>query len=226
METVIIDNKTDFRSKTGLRVKIYRSITEVNEGAWDAVAGENRIVCSHKFMETLEKSGYGDGRCYYPVVYDGDEIIAHTSVYLMSTEMDLCAQGTLKNIIGTVRGKWKGFFILRSLECGPPISAGNTISFKSGIKRVEVLALLCDAIEGLAKSLGISFILFRDFDDEETKFYDLLKERGYMELHNLPTAELKIRWKTFNEYLDSMRSNYRHKITKRMDTFVKENISY
>lgn len=221
METSVLNN-----TKTRLRVKIHKSITELAEDAWDSIIGKNRIVCSYKFMETLEKSGYGDGRCYYPVVYDGDEIIAHTSVYLMSTEMDLCAQGNLKNIIGTVRDKWKEFFILRSLECGPPISAGNTISFKNDVKRPEVLELLCDAIEGLAKSLGISFILFRDFRDEEAPFYGLLKERGYMELHNLPTAELKIRWKTFNEYLDSMRSNYRHKITKRMDTAVKENISF
>jgi len=225
LETSILNSKTDLNSKTGIRVKTYRSITEVNEGEWDAIVGNDRTFCTHKYIEALERSGFGEGRCYYPVVYDGDEIIAHTSVYLMSTEMDLCAQGTVKNVINTVRGKWNNFFILRSLECGSPISTGNTISLKSGVKRAEVLQLLCDAIEDLTKSLGISFILFRDFYNEEMEFYDFLKERGYMKLHNLPTAALKIRWKSFGEYLDSMHSNYRRKIVKRMDKCAKANVS-
>ncbi|MBU4377153.1 MAG: GNAT family N-acetyltransferase [Candidatus Omnitrophica bacterium] len=225
MKAPILNNETGLNGKTGIRVKIYRSITEVSESAWGAVAGEGRILCAHKFIEALEKSGFGGDRCYYPVVYDGNEIIAHTSAYFMNTEMDLCAQGAVKDIIDTVRGNWKNFFILRSLECGPPISTGNTISFKNGVKRADVFELLCDSIEGLAKSLGISFILFRDFYNDEVKFYDILKERGYMKLHNLPTAELKIRWKSFGEYLDSMHSNYRRKIVKRIDKCAKAGIS-
>src|SRR3990167_4183003 len=111
METLLLNSETGLNTKTGLRVKIYRSTSEIDETAWDAVCGKDRTLCSYGFMEVLEKSGLGNEKCYYPVVYDGDEMIAHTSVYLMSTEMDLCAQGTLKNIIGTIRGKWKGFFI-------------------------------------------------------------------------------------------------------------------
>lgn len=189
----------------------------MDEGAWDAIVGKDRILCTHKCVEAMEKSGVSDGRCYYPVVYDGDEIIAHASVYFIGTELDLCAREAVKKIIDLIRRKWKNFFILRSLECGPPISIGNTISFKDGVKRDETLRLLSHAIEQLAKELGINFILFRDFYNEETEFYDLLKERGYMKIRNLPKAEIKIKWKSFDEYLDSMRSNYRRKIIKRMD---------
>ncbi|MFH0839729.1 MAG: GNAT family N-acetyltransferase [Candidatus Omnitrophota bacterium] len=225
METSILNNKTGLNGRPGIRVKIYRSIAEVSEATWDAIVGEGRILCTHKFIEAMEKSGFGGSRCYYPVVYDGDEIIAHTSAYFMNTEMDLCAQGAVKDIIDTVRGNWKNFFILRSLECGSPISTGNAISFKNGVKRAEVFELLCDAIEGLARELGISFILFRDFHNKEMEFYDILKKRGYMKLHNLPTAELKIRWKSFGEYLDSMHSHYRRKIVRRMDKCAKAGVS-
>jgi predicted N-acyltransferase len=231
LETSILNSKTDFYSKTdfsgktGIRVKTYRSIAEVNEGEWDAIVGKDRILCTHKYIEALEKSGVNEGRCYYPVVYDGDEIIAHASVYFISTELDLCAQGAIKKIINLVRRKWKNFFILRSLECGPPISVGNAISFKDGVNRAETFRLVCHEIESLAKGLGINFILFRDFYNEEMEFYDLLKERGYMKIHNLPKAEIKIRWKTFDEYLNSMRSNYRYKIVKRIDKCAKANIS-
>ncbi|MDD5681049.1 MAG: GNAT family N-acetyltransferase [Candidatus Omnitrophica bacterium] len=225
METSILNSEIRLGGKTGIRVKIHRSITEVNEYAWDAIVGKDRILCTHKFVEAVEKSGFGDGRCYYPVVYDGDEIIAHASVYFIRTELDLCFRGPAKKVINMVRRKWKNFFILQSLECGPPVSAGNTVSLKDGAKTAETLQLISHTIEELAKELGINFILFRDFYNEEMEFYDLLKERGYMTLHNLPKAEIKVRWKTFDEYLDSMHSNYRRKIVKRMDKCAKANVS-
>jgi len=208
-----------------MKVKIYRSITELSEAEWDAIVGKDRILCTHKCIEAIEKSGFGEGRCYYPVVYDGNEIIAHASAYFISTELDLFAQGVIRKMICLVRRKWKNFFILRSLECGSPISIGNTISFRDGIDRAGALGALCHGIEGLAKELGINFLLFRDFYNEEVEFYDLLKERGYMKIHNLPNAEIKVRWKSFDEYLNSMRSNYRRKIIKRMDKCAKANIS-
>lgn len=208
-----------------MNVKIYRSITEVHEGLWDAIVGKDQIFCTHKYVEALEKSGMNDGRCYYPVVYDGDKIIAHASAYFISTELDVFAQGAIRKIINLVRRKWKNFLIMRSLECGPPIALGNTLSFKDGVDRAEPLRLLCRGIEELAKELGINFLLFRDFYDNEKELCGLLKERGYAKIHNLPKAEIKIKWKSFDEYLNSMRSNYRCKIVKGMDKCAKANIS-
>ncbi len=208
-----------------MSIKIYRSITEVNENQWDAIVGKDRIFCTHKYVEALEKSGMNEGRCYYVVVYDGDKIIAHACVYSVSTELDVFARGAIKKIIHLVRHKWKNFFIMRSLECGPPIALGNALSFRDGVDCAEALRLLCQRIEELAKELGINFLLFRDFYDDEAELCGLLKERGYAKIHNLPKAEIKIKWKSFDDYLNSMRSNYRCKIVKGMDKCAKANIS-
>jgi len=159
------------------------------------------------------------------VVYDGDRIIAHACVYFISTELDVFAQGPLRKIINLVRRKWKNFFILRSLECGPPIALGRTLSFRDGADRARALRLLCQGMEELAKELGVKFLLFRDFYDDEMELCGLLKERGYEKIHNLPKAEIKVRWKNFDEYLNSMRSNYRCKIVKSIDKCAKANIS-
>lgn len=210
----------------GLNVKIYRSISEISEGAWDSIVDKNRILCSYKYIETLEKSGLNQNNCYYPVVYDGGEIIAHTCAYLTTTEVDLFAQGAIKKITGLIRKRWKSFFTLRILDCGTPIAVGNIVSFREGINRADTLRALCGGVENLAKELGIKFILFRDFSDEDMKFYDILKMRGYTTIHNLPQAEIKIRWKNFDEYLNSMRSNYRCKIVKTMGKAARANISF
>ncbi|MDP3786623.1 MAG: GNAT family N-acetyltransferase [Candidatus Omnitrophota bacterium] len=225
MGTSTLNNKTSLKSSSNLGVKIYRSISEVNEGEWDAIVGEDRIFCTYRYLKALERSGMNEGKCYYVVVYDGSKIVAHASVYSISTELDVFAQGAIKKIIGIVRRKWKNFFVLRSLECGPPIALGRVVSFKDGADRAETLGLLCQGMESIAKELGIKFLLFRDFYDDETQICGLLKERGYEKIHNLPKAEIRVRWKSFDEYLNSMRSNYRCKIVKSMDKCAKANVS-
>jgi len=208
-----------------LHVKIHRSITDVNEGQWDAIVDKNRVFCTHKYIETLERSGMNEGRCYYAVVYEGDEIIAHAAAYFTSAELDIFARGAVRKMIGIARKKWKNFFIMRSLECGPPIALGSAISIKAGADRAEAVRLLCHGLERLAKELRTNFLLFRDFYDHEADLHGHLKARGYSKIHNLPKAEIKIRWKSFDEYLNSMRSSYRSNIVKGMEKCAKANIS-
>lgn len=211
--------------KASLKVKIYRSITEVDESGWDAIVGEDRIFSRHRYVEALEKSSVNEGKCYYPVVYDGDEIVAHTCIYFLITETDVFARGAIKKIILLIRRIWKDFFILKSLESGPPIALGSSFSFKTGLDRAALLKILCREIENLAKELKVKFILLRDFYDNESYFYDILNTMGYSKIHNLPKAEITIRWKSFKEYLDSMRSSYRCRIVKRLETFNKAGVS-
>ncbi len=209
----------------GIEIKIHKSIAEVNESQWDAIVGKDRIFCTHKYLEALEKSGLNEGRCYYVAVYEGGNIIAHTSAYFISAALDVFAQGAIKKMVGLIRRGWKNFFIMRSLECGPPIALGNTLSFGNGAGGAEAFRLLCEGIESLAKELGIKFILFRDFYDREMALCGHLEEHGYANIHNLPKAELKIKWKSFDEYLNSMRSSFRCKIVKSMEKCAKANIS-
>lgn len=209
-----------------MELKIYKSINEINKTEWDAIVGENKIFCTHGFASAVEESGVSRGGHYYPVIYDDNKIIAHACVYFFRTELDLFARGFLKNMINIIRKRWKNLFVLESLECGSPVALGNTISIRSGADYAQAMRALSRGIEGLAKELGIKFILFRDFYDKETEFHAIFKELGYKNIHNLPKAEMKIRWKSFDEYLDSMRSNYRRKIVKRMEKCAQANISF
>ncbi len=203
-----------------MKIKIHNSITEINEKDWDSIVSHDRIICKHQYLEAIENSGINNGRYYYPVVYDNNRIIAHTCLYTISTELDLFAQGPLKKMIDGLRKVWKNFLVLRSLECGTPVALGNTISFRDGTNRLEILELLCRKTEQLAKELHIGTILFRDFYGEEAvSLFDSLVRRGYSRIHNLPNTTIEIRWKTFADYLDSMRSHYKWKIIKRMRKF-------
>jgi len=205
-----------------MEVKVYSSIAEVDEAKWNVIVEKNRLICTHKYIEAVEKSNINDCRFFYPVVYDEGEIIAHATCYYISTELDAFAQGVVKNMVSLIRRRWKGFFILRTLECGTPVAAGNTISFRKDVDRVAILDLLCREIERLAGELRVKVVLFRDFYDEELELFDYFTLVGYTKIHNLPSTKIEIRWKNFDEYLDSMRSQYKYKIIKRMKKCKKD----
>lgn len=207
-----------------MNVKVYRSISEVDRAKWDAIVAKDRLICSYKYIELMEKAGLNEGRHYYVVVYDDNEIVAHTFAYLMKAELDLMAQGMVKKAISLVRRVQKNFFIFRYLECGSPAEVGNSISLKDDTDRSEALRLLCNGIEGLAKELGVKLLVVRDFYDQETEFHDHLKKYGYIKAHNLPKAKIKIRWNAFDEYLNSMRSSFRCKILKNIKKCTDANV--
>ncbi|MFH0976740.1 MAG: GNAT family N-acetyltransferase [Spirochaetota bacterium] len=195
-----------------MEVKVYKSITEIPEPDWDSIVGRNRIICTHRFLEAVEKSNINDCKYYYPVVYDNNKIIAHACAYSISMELDIFAEGITKKIINVIRKVWKNFLIIKLFECGTPIALGNTISFADQIDKKQYLPFIIKAIEVIAKEKKISIILLRDFNNNELFFFDNLINLGYGRTFNLPTALLQIKWDTFEDYLKSMRKHYRQNI--------------
>lgn len=198
-----------------MEVKIHSSIREIEEEPWDELVGNHRLICTHRYLEAVERSHINDCRFFYPVVYEGGEIVAHTCVYFISTELDAFARGMAKRIFNGIRKFRPDFLILHSVECGTPVALGNTISFRGDKDRPERLRWLVRAVEQVACDMNVRILLFRDFFENERPFFDRLLAEGYRPLNNLPCARLDIRWSSFAEYLDSMRSPYRHKITDR-----------
>jgi predicted N-acyltransferase len=199
-----------------MEARIYTSISHLPAGKWDSIAGP-QVACSHAYLSLLEKSGLNPGRSYYVTVENEDKVLAHTCAYLMSAGLDVFARGPLKKLILLLRRAWKDFLIIKYLECGSPVTTANPVSVRPGVDTARVLGCLCGAVEELAAKLGVKVVLLRDFCDDETGFGGVFAGRGYGKIHNLPKAELEVRWKSFDAYLDAMRSNYRRKIVKRIE---------
>ncbi|MGA1825529.1 MAG: GNAT family N-acetyltransferase [bacterium] len=206
-------------------VRVYKSITEIGAGAWDEIVGKNQLICTHNYLKAVEKSQINDCRYYYLVLYEGNQIVAHTCLYFISTYLDIFAQGVIKNMINIIRKKYKKFFILESFECGTPVALGTTISFRNHINRLEVIERIIKVAECLAKECNTKVLLFRDFYEYELYLYDYLMKFGYNRIRNLPSTRINVRWGSFDEYLSAMRSKYRWKVKERMKNVYEEKIS-
>jgi predicted N-acyltransferase len=195
-----------------MQVKVVHTIESVDATEWNRIVGTDRLICRHEFLTAVERSRLSDFKHAYVLVYEGDQLIAHASLCALSTELDTFATGFLKRCIGAVRRAWKGFLILRSVECGCPIALGSTITLTDGCDREKTIDLLTAAIEKIAASHKMKVIMFRDFDRQAGPVQDILQRGGYRPLRNLPSARMRIRWQSFEEYLTAMRSQYRCKL--------------
>jgi predicted N-acyltransferase len=202
-------------------VSTLTSIAEVEPARWNAIVAKNRLICRHEYLRAVEASQINDCRYFYPVIREGDEIVAHACVYFISTELDSFARGSLKRAINGVRRIWKDFLILHSMECGTPVALGATISFREGTGKRAALMQIVHETEQLARKLRVGVVLFRDFYEDELTFFDQLRHAGYRRIHNLPCARMQIQWQSFDEFLRAMRSEYRCKILTRIKKFQK-----
>jgi predicted N-acyltransferase len=202
-------------------VEVFESVSKIAAAEWNSVVASDSIICRHEYLLSVERSKINDCRYFYPVVRDNDgTIIAHTCLYFISTELDLFATSIVKKFTNVVRKMWPGFLIMRSLECGTPVALGNTISFKKNINKENALKLLVRATEDMSRKIGVKDILFRDFYSHNVYFFDALKCLGYARIHNLPTTMMAVKWHSFDEYVASMRSQYRYRFRKRQRKFA------
>lgn len=195
-----------------MEVKTYNSISDIDEQQWNAIVGHNRLICRHEYLRAVESSDINDCRYFYPVVFDGSRILAHTCLYYISTELDAFAQGILKKGIHAIRRVWKRFLILRSIECGTPVALGNTLSFSKDVDQPAALSLLAQEAERIARDNGVKVVLFRDFYEGELPRHTGFLDRGYRMVNNLPSVQLRLHWTDFTDYLSAMRSQYRCKL--------------
>lgn len=205
-----------------MNVEIIESVNQVGETEWNEIVGRDCLIQTYGYLRAVEASRINDCRYFYPVVYDGGKMMAHACLYLISTELDSFAQGAFKNSVKWIRRMWGNFMILRSVECGTPVALGSTVSYRDGCDRSSVLRLIVNEAESLARRRNVPVVLFRDYYDRDLGMYDQLKSSGYTRINNLPSSRMSVRWDSFADYLNALRSEYRNKTIARMRKFSRE----
>ncbi len=199
------------------RTVVLTSIRDIDAVRWDELAGAASVVRSHAYLDAVEQAGINDCRYYYPVVYNQhDELVAHACVYTISTDFAQLLPRRVQGLVTRVRRWWPRFLSVRITECASPLVAGHAISIRDGEDRRALLTELDNAISGIARSARSGLIVIRDFVAAEREGADALLERGYALRQNMPLARIRVRWKSYDEYLASMRARYRKDVKRRL----------
>ncbi|MEI7752747.1 MAG: GNAT family N-acetyltransferase, partial [Candidatus Omnitrophota bacterium] len=67
-----------------------------------------------------------------------------------------------------------------------------------------IVRAICKAMESLAASRKISIVAFKDFGLQECEWLDALQTEGYYKFESLPSTEMAVPFRSFDEYVKTL----------------------
>lgn len=197
--------------------KILGSIREIEPADWDSIVEPGSLLKSHAYLCAVEASEIEHVRYYFPVVTDrSGNVIAHACVYVIDTDLSQLLPHRFSQLARLIRKVWKRFLIFKVTDCATPLSTGNSISTDRNFDKSQLACHLVEAVETISKREHCPLIVIRDFLEGELAEFEGLLGKGYKLVSNMPVARIHVRWKSYDEYLASMRARYRTDIKRRL----------
>ncbi len=211
-----------------LNAELYTSIDAVPRDDWDALAQPHSQAMSWEFWRIVERAGLNDFRYFHAMFRDPTgRVVALGSFYSVTTDIAIFAPAPLRALLGLVRRLWPGFFKLRMLEWGTPITiVSPPYARVDDVGDDEVIEAMHRLMRRTARSQGQLLMLARDFEPEQEGLRGRFARLGYHWIPSLPNTYLRVRWRSPEEYLGCMRSYYRSKVLKHLKRNVEAGVSH
>lgn len=196
--------------KLALKTKVSRRITEIPPDHWNKVFPD--VLESYDFFKTLDESGLGQFSFYYIMVYDRKTPVGATACFLMNYSLDTSISGPLRRVTNSIKKRLPSIFSLKVLICGMPIGPGRI-----GVigPADTVLKVILRRMEQIAKKNRVAITAFKDFDNAYTGMLDPLQKSGFKKMDSLPSTELNVWFKDFEEYLKTLSGANRYDLRRK-----------
>lgn len=196
--------------RSALKTIVARKISEIPPDDWNKVFPN--VLESYIFFKTLDESNFEQFSFYYIMVYDRKMPVGAAPCFLMNYSLDTSINGPLRRFTNSLRKLIPNIFSLKVVTCGMPIGqgrigvVGNTDAVMKAILR---------RLEQIARKNRAAIIAFKDFDKIYTKLLDPLQKAGFSKFDSLPSAELNVWFKDFEEYLKTLSSANRYDLRRK-----------
>lgn len=199
------------RPADDLVVRVLEDIDDVPAAEWDSILEPEDLQASHRFVKLCADSGVENARYRYVMAYDEDGLAAIAVLTRMSVALDLLAAPEMRGACGWVRRVHPGFLRLHLGMCGLPVSFGDScLRLRMDVAPEPLVARIALELERCAEDLGASLLCFKEHSPSDAGKLGALAEASYCPAPSLPFYSLPIHWRSFGEYLQAMRSSYRH----------------
>ena len=200
-----------------LKIKLYQSIYDINHELWDSLLNEEDIYHSHEFISLVEDSEDEGSKFWYLLIFDNANLVSTACLCKCSISLDVLSNRS-SFWINTIRKYYNNFMIVDVLMCGLPISLGqNNVVIRNGFEKVPVLNLISDTMKEIAKENAINHLFVKEISEDKLFDFENLIGNGFFRAYSLPYMFINIKWKSFNEYLNSLRHPYRRKINRSLE---------
>lgn len=201
----------NFNTSRTLTMQRVDSIADIDPQLWDSINIDP--FKSHDFILSIEKSKIEQSKLHYLLFFADEELVGTAVLSSFRISLDLLAGVFVQKSVMLIRKFYPSFFKIKFLFCGTPISIGkNNISIKYAIDSDEIVRLISEEMSALAASEKILFQSVKEFPKQEALELSSFRRFNFLLVNSIPYMKLKINWKDFNSYLNSMCYNYRHQI--------------
>lgn len=202
-----------------LRTKVIRRIEEIAPEEWNAIFPD--VLEGYNFFKTIDESNLDQFSFYYILVYDRKTLVGATSCFVVNYSLDTSMNGPLRIVSNSIKKIFPNIFSIRALACGVPMAQGR---FGLSGDADRVVKAMLRQMERIARKEKISILAFKDFDSYHTKFLDPLVKEGFTRMDSLPTTEMEIGFRDFEEYMKTLSGATRYDLRrkfKKVDSSVK-----
>lgn len=192
-----------------LEVRCFDQIHAVPETEWDSIIQSGDVFHTHRFLRSLEDGQVENALFRYVMFYRAGRVVASAVLSIFTIQLDLLVPShPVTRWIKRLRPR---FFQLRVCLCGSPVSIGQRhLVLTPDVGFEEVLPLLHGEIRRFAGENGVRHYIFKEFFEEDMRaMAPVLAREGFFIGYTLPYLKLPIRWNSFEDYLESMRSSFR-----------------
>lgn len=202
-----------------LKTRVVSRVDQIPQSDWDAVYPN--ILESYDFFKTIDDSCLDQFSFFYIMVYDRKTPVGATTGFFLNYPLDTSINGPLRRISNSIKRIMPNIFSIKAVACGMPLCPGR-IGLKGDF--AKVVHAIERRIEQMAKKKHASVVAFKDFDQSFTSFLDPLQKNGYTKFDSLPSTQLNVWFKDFEEYLKTLSSANRYDLRrkfKKVDGHVK-----
>lgn len=197
----------------------FQSVQEIPNSDWNAIFLKDKIYLSLPYLQALEKTLSGTTKPIYVLVYDsnGKPLLAGMFQISTFTYKKTSQQNLFIKLFQDCRNDDDSFSI-KGLVCGNMFATGeHGFAYSEKISKQTALSLLAKAAKQIKKDARwenlFKVILFKEFWAKSLKDASVLEDYKYRSFQADVNMVLKLNpsWKTFSDYLQSMKAKYRTK---------------
>ncbi|MBF0478040.1 MAG: GNAT family N-acetyltransferase [Candidatus Omnitrophica bacterium] len=194
-----------------LTASIYRSVDEISVDAWGRIFPS--VAENYFFYKVIEKTFPKEYKFYYLAIYQDNNIVCLVPAFVTEFALDTTIKGPLKYFTQKIRKIFPHLFTIKVFICGNPLSAG-----KMGVvqhNQSQIAHMLEQTITAISQQEKINICAFKDFHQTYTSFLDHLLASRFHKIPSFPSVELKINFKSFDEYLSTLSKSTRKSLKKK-----------
>jgi hypothetical protein len=187
-------------------IELFDTIADVDSDEWDELAKGN-VTASYAWLRLVEETSLAQRRCRCLLAREDSRLIA--AIFLwehqprgIGNSLDYVLFGRLSRMAGLL-----GLTVLPAFVAGDASGHLQTILFRGdlpGVERRRLLSRMLDYLENAPPTKDRT-LCFQGIPVDDADLAAVFSSRRYLCSPELPVCCLDIRWKSFAEYLRSLR---------------------